>query len=267
MVHTSSTAAVTGGSVGCIAKNITYKGVAAHAGGAPWAGKNALYAATCGLNAVNAIRETFAESDIIRVHPIITHGGDMVNAIPERVTLESYVRGKSVNGIAKANKAVNRALTGAALSLGCNVDINDIPGYAPLYCDEGLMCLSEEAFRKLFPEKKLIIDPNIGSGSTDMGDLAQIMPTVHLYSGGQTGTSHGSDFQISDPEAACVNSAMWQVMILTILLENNGERAKKICAEYTPAFESKEAYLEYLDSFNSSGDRIVYNDDNAKIKL
>ena len=66
MVHTSSGFRVNGGSVGCIAKRIVYKGVAAHAGGAPWNGRNALYAATCGLNAVNAIRETFAERDCIR---------------------------------------------------------------------------------------------------------------------------------------------------------------------------------------------------------
>ena len=59
MVHTSRAYGVTGGSVGCIAKRIVYKGKAAHAGGAPWAGNNALYAATCGLNAVNALRETF----------------------------------------------------------------------------------------------------------------------------------------------------------------------------------------------------------------
>ena len=77
MVHTSQGYSVRVGSVGCMAKQITYKGVASHAGGSPWAGRNALYAANCGLNAINAIRETFQESDIIRVHPIITTGGAM----------------------------------------------------------------------------------------------------------------------------------------------------------------------------------------------
>jgi len=62
MVHTSNTFFSQSGSVGCIAKSITYKGKAAHAGGAPWAGVNALYAANCGLNAINAIRETFRET-------------------------------------------------------------------------------------------------------------------------------------------------------------------------------------------------------------
>ncbi|MBR2864916.1 MAG: peptidase dimerization domain-containing protein, partial [Elusimicrobiaceae bacterium] len=108
MVHTSSSFSVRNGSVGCIAKNITYKGVASHAGGSPWNGVNALYAATCGINAVNAIRETFTEKDIIRVHPIMTKGGEMVNAIPDRAVLESYVRGANFDAIVKANKKVNR---------------------------------------------------------------------------------------------------------------------------------------------------------------
>ncbi|MBQ4543825.1 MAG: M20/M25/M40 family metallo-hydrolase, partial [Clostridia bacterium] len=61
MVHASSDFAVSQGSVGCIAKKVTYKGLSAHAGGAPWDGINAVYAATQGLSAANAIRETFKE--------------------------------------------------------------------------------------------------------------------------------------------------------------------------------------------------------------
>ena len=59
MVHTSSGFSVRGGSVGCMAKKVIYKGKASHAGGSPWNGINALYAASNGLNAINAIRETF----------------------------------------------------------------------------------------------------------------------------------------------------------------------------------------------------------------
>ena len=79
MIHSGKlpegkTLSVSQGCNGCITKNITFKGVASHAGGSPEAGKNALYAATCGLNAVNAIRETFVDSEHVRFHPIITEG-------------------------------------------------------------------------------------------------------------------------------------------------------------------------------------------------
>lgn len=268
MVHTSGSYCVRGGSVGCLAKKITYKGVAAHAGGSPWAGKNAFYAATCGINAVNAIRETFQEADLIRVHPIMTHGGAMVNAIPAVATLESYVRGATFEGIEKANKKVNRALIGAALSLGNNIDITDIPGYAPLNNDKELMKVVGEAAALVVPEYPFDSSDHMGTGSTDMGDLSSIMPVVHPYAGGATGTGHGNDYYITDPVAACVGSAKMQLGMLMILLSDGAKRAKEIIANYKAPFPSKEAYLAYMDSLNTTGDRIEYvGEEAANVKL
>lgn len=260
MVHTLGEYIVRPGSVGFIAKEITYKGIAAHAGGAPWEGRNALYAATCGINAVNAIRETFRESDIIRFHPIITNGGAMVNAIPESTKLESYVRGKTFDAMLEANSKVNRALCGAALSLGCNVEICDIPGYAPLINDKNMIELAVEAGKLAIPEYNLRIENATSSGSTDMGDLCTIMPVVHPYSCGATGKAHGSDYEITDPIAACVGSAKLQLTMIYLLLSNGAERAKKILSEFKPQFKSKDEYLAFVDSLNSSGDRIEYTD-------
>lgn len=267
MVHASKTFSVIGGHVGCIAKWITYKGVAAHAGGSPWDGRNALYAASCGLNAVNAIRETFQEKDIIRVHPIITAGGKMVNAIPETAVLESFVRGASFDAICDANKKVNRALCGAALSLGTNIEIVDIPGYAPLLDDPNLVKLSAEAAQLVIPEYEYHVSDKISSGSTDMGDLCCVMPVVHPYAGGAEGRSHGNNYEIVDPVAACVGSAKLQMGMLLLLLENDAQRAKKVIAEYKPLFASKEAYLQYMDSLNKEGDRIVYNEDETVAQI
>lgn len=84
------------GNNGCIVKNITVHGLASHAGGSPDKGINALYAAMQALQAVNALRETFRDDEHIRFHPIITEGGQAVNAIPEEVKIESYVRGASL---------------------------------------------------------------------------------------------------------------------------------------------------------------------------
>lgn len=268
MVHTSKAYGVKLGSVGCMAKTITYKGIASHAGGSPWAGKNALYAANCGLNAVNAIRETFRESDIIRIHPIITSGGAMVNAIPDKVTLESYVRGSSYDAIVKANQKMNQALCGAALSIGTNVDITDIPGYAPLLNDKNMICIVEEAAKTAIPEHEFVISDTMGSGSTDMGDLSCIMPVVHPYAGGATGRSHGNNYQIIDHEAACVGSAKLQMEMLYILLSNCAQRAKQIIEEFVPRFGSKEEYFAYIDSLNCSGNRIEYlENDLAKVDI
>lgn len=255
-------------SVGCIAKKITYKGVAAHAGTSPWNGKNAMYAATCGINACNALRETFMESDIIRFHPIITNGGDMVNAIPEKATIESYVRGLTFDAIKSANKRINQALCGAALSLDNNIEIIDKPGYAPLVNDENMIELVKDAFALALPNEQIQCSTRISSGSTDMGDLSTLMPIIHPYAPGAIGKFHDNNFEIADKEQSCVGSAKWQVGILYLLLKDEAKRAKSIIRNFTPLFKNKQEYFDYLSSFELEGDRITYSEDGtAQIKL
>lgn len=260
MAHTSGGFSVGAGSVGCIAKEIVYKGKSAHAGGSPWAGQNALYAASCGINAANAMRETFKDSDLIRFHPIITHGGEVVNAIPERVNVESYVRGKSFDAISSANQRINRALVGAALSIGCNVEILDLPGYAPLKNCKEMIEVIKSAAPKVLGDIEFKATENISSGSTDMGDLCVVMPAMHPYVGGGAGHGHGNDYHIADPELACVMSAKLQLSVLLELLENGAERARAIIDDFKPEFASIKEYLAYLDSVFDTGDRIIYNE-------
>ena len=68
-------------------------GRAAHAGGAPQRGINALSAAQIALNAIHCQRETFRDQDTVRIHPIITKGGDAVSVVPADVAMETFVRG------------------------------------------------------------------------------------------------------------------------------------------------------------------------------
>ncbi len=267
MIHATSNAksSTSLGSVGCIAKRIIYKGVASHAGGSPQKGKNAFYAATCGINACNALRETFEENDLIRFHPIMTHGGAMVNAIPERAVIETYIRGKTFDGISKINKRINQALIGAALSLDNNIEIVDKPGYAPNINDKNMIELATESFRTANPDLPFENREVFGSGSTDMGDLSCVMPVIHPHIAGSVGTSHGSDYFTPNAEQMCVNSARWQVVMLYNLLKDNAERAKRIKAEHKPLFESIQAYLDFMNSLDRSGDRIIYTEKKAEI--
>ena len=269
MVHTGLKYAVSKGCVGALSKNVIYKGKSSHAGGSPQDGINALYAATCGLNAINAIRETFVEKDTMRVHPIITHGGDMVNAIPHQVKIESYVRGKTFDAIVKENKKINRALVGSALSLGANIEIIDTPAFGPLLNDDGMMQLVRDAAKVALPEEEFTYNETaIGSGSTDMGDISCVMPAVHPNCPGRIGAGHGADYYIVDPERACVKCAKWQVTMVKLLLENGGKRVQEILANFTPRYKSKEEYLNFLDTLWCDGDRIEYLENGtAKVKI
>lgn len=268
MVHTTNSDKIlirNADSVGIISKSITYKGVSAHAGGAPWQGVNALYAASQGLSAVNSLRETFKESEYIRFHPIITKGGNAVNAIPDTVTIESYIRGISFDVLRLTNKRINRALCGAALSVGGNIEINDYAGYAPMTNDKKLLeCAKTAAVLAGFEYDETTA---VGTGSTDMGDLSSVMPAIHPYMPGAAGISHGADYYIANPQLACVGSAKWQLELLNILLKDGGARAYDIIKSFKPRFTSKEEYFKTIDSLASSGERITYDENSATVKL
>jgi len=92
---------------GCIVKLIRYKGLAAHSGSWPHKAINALNAAHVAPAAIDAQRETFKDEDAIRVRPIITRGGDLVNLVPADVRIETVVRGKTNEAIMDANKKVD----------------------------------------------------------------------------------------------------------------------------------------------------------------
>ena len=77
---------------GFVYKEITFHGKATHAAVAPDKGINALNAFILFDNAMNMLRETFKEEDYIRVHGILSNGGQTVNSIPEKTVYECYVR-------------------------------------------------------------------------------------------------------------------------------------------------------------------------------
>ena len=266
--HTSDNLYYVGGNnVGLVLKRAVYKGVAAHAGSAPHKGKNALYAATQGLSAVNAVRETFAQQDYIRVHPVIREGGGAINAVPDRVVIESYVRGRSFEAIKDANEKVNRALCGGAVSLGCELEISDIAGSAPLVTSKQLGEIAGQAIKALLPDCNFEFNVSgVGTGSTDMGDLSCVMPIVHPYLPGAKGKAHGESYEIPNPDAMCQMSAKWQLVMLEILLSNGAERAKEVISEFAARFETKEEYFKKQNELSKEGDRVFY-DEKGNIRI
>ena len=228
---------------GCIVKLIRYTGKAAHAGGSPHRGINALNAATLALQAIHANRETFRDSDTVRVHPIITKGGEIVNSVPADVRMETFVRGKSIEAIVDANVKVDRALKAGALAVGARVTIETLPGYLPLRNDPQIGALFVENARSLVGAENV---RQIGhrTGSTDMGDITHIMPAIHPYAGGAQGTGHGNDYRIADPVKAILNPAKAMAMTLIDLLAGDAAPARHILATTKPRF-TKDEYLTF----------------------
>jgi len=229
---------------GCVVKLITYVGRPAHAGGAPHEGINALKAAMLGLQAIDAIRETFRDEDHIRVHPIITRGGALVNVIPGNVRIETYVRGASVEAITDAAEKVDRCLKAGAMALGASVRIRTLPGYLPRRPAEPLAAIYRaNAVDLVGPEGWW--DSSFGAGSTDMGDISHIMPSIEAQAAGFSGTGHGADYRPADPELAYIIPAKAAAMTLIDLLAEDARMAREILATFEPEM-SREGYLQFM---------------------
>jgi amidohydrolase len=237
---------VGGASNGCVVKQIAYTGRASHAGGAPHSGVNALRAAMIGLQAIDANRETFKDDDHIRVHPIITKGGELVNVIPADVRLETYVRGASTEAIVAAAAKVDRSLVAGAMALGAQVDIRTLPGYMPTRpCDALGQVYKVNALQLISAEDWS--DPSFMAGSTDMGDVSHIMPTIETRAGGASGAGHGADYAIADPEVAYILPAKAAAGTIIDLLVDGACRAREIIAAFEAPM-TKEEYLAFLRS-------------------
>jgi hypothetical protein len=85
------------------------------------------------------------------------------------------------------------------------------------------------------------------TGSTDMGDLAHLMPVIHPYVVAAEGKAHGADWRINEPRHGYLTPAKLLAMTAIDLLHDNAAPAKEILAQFSPAM-TKEAYLEFQRS-------------------
>lgn len=231
---------------GFLGKTIKYTGKAAHAAEAPHEGINALNAAMLGIMGINALRETFRDEDSIRVHPIITKGGDGVNSVPAEVKMESYVRAKNVDAMKTTNEKVDRALIAGGYAIGAEVEIDTIPGHLPLKCSLELNEVLKENAKELVQEDE-IIDAGHFAASTDMGDISNLIPAIHPFIGGASGKLHTKDFKVEDYKAAAILPAKLMAMTVIDLLYDNAQKAKEVINVYKPTFKDKEEYIEFLE--------------------
>lgn len=233
---------------GVVMKEINFIGKAAHAGGSPDKGINALNAASLAMQAIGLLRETFKDDEHIRFHPIITKGGDAVNAVPAKVMMESYLRAASVGSLNDTNEKINFAIISAAAAIGATVEINDFHGYSPMLNDKNFTKLALETFREVAGDDGFADQSDIwNTGSTDMGDVSCLIPSIHPYVAGAKGTAHGKDYYIAEPEKLYYNGLAFELIMLKNLLGNGAQKAYGIIKNFNPIFKSVKEYCDYID--------------------
>jgi len=251
MCHTASDMgerkfAMGGTSNGHVVKFVRYTGVGAHAGSLPHRGVNALNAASFAIQAINALREAHRADDTVRIHGIMTRGGEAVSAVPSDVRLEWRVRSSTPKVVVENSMAVDRCFRAGALAVGASVNITTIPGYLPMRHDTKLQDIFRRTAVDLLGDHATLVMParrNRG-GSTDMGDLSHIIPACHPYTAGAVGPGHSSEYIITDYESAVIVPAKIMAMVVIELLADGAKRAKEVKANHRPLM-TKQAYIKF----------------------
>lgn len=240
---------------GFVSKLIRYTGKDSHAAAAPHKGINALNAASLGLSALAYHRETFQDSDSVRIHPIITKGGSLVNVVPGETVVETLVRARTIEAIEDAAAKTDRSFSSGAYALGAKIEIETAPGYLPvipLPVDEDMF----EAAKAILPEGRVIKVPESAfmTASTDVGDLTHIQPVLQFQTGGAEGELHSDKFRVFDEELSYINTAKIMALTAYRLLKDGGAKARKLKQDYQPRF-TREEYIAYMDRLENTFER------------
>jgi amidohydrolase len=178
MVHPSQHNMVVRGSLAHSFVEIIFHGRASHAAAAPDKGINALEAVMMTFAGLNA-RRLHMRSDA-RVHGFITNGGSAVNIIPGLASARFSVRAKDRAYQRELVEILTAVARGAETMIGARLELNETRGYEHMVSNEVIAAVMGGHLQRL---GRTITPPTSEDrlGSTDMGDISQIMPAVHAY--------------------------------------------------------------------------------------
>lgn len=162
--------------IACAPIRIEFKGKASHASSNPQDGINALDALVLVFNAIGLLRQQLPQD--VRIHGIVTRGGDAPNIIPDYTEGRFYVRAATVKRMMDVYKKLEKIVEGAALQTGCKglleptqrnlVDnIIPTPSFDEVYL-KNLLSLGE-TYEK---------DTHTPLGSSDVGNVSQVIPVI-----------------------------------------------------------------------------------------
>ncbi|WP_062236258.1 M20 family metallopeptidase [Fictibacillus sp. FJAT-27399] len=178
MFHPGNANRITGTSLAVDPLDFEYIGKPAHAAAAPEKGINALDAVIQLFVGINALRQHVA--DDVKIHGIITHGGDAPNIVPEYAKARFYIRASTRARLDETTKKVKAIAEGAALATGAKLNVIAFQNQVD-------NLLLNRSFDKVFQEQLESLGAEVdtshrcGLGSTDAGNISQAVPTIHPY--------------------------------------------------------------------------------------
>jgi amidohydrolase len=176
MVHPGAHDSATTQALACITLEVEFFGKAAHAATRPETGINALEAMLLSFAAINALRQHVL--DKARIHGIITDGGEAPNVVPAHSAGNFLVRAEDNAYLEELKEKVLNCFAGAAAATGARLEYKWGEGvYEPLRNNLALAELFRQNINTLGRDMPLVGASRVGS--TDMGNVSQIVPAIH----------------------------------------------------------------------------------------
>jgi len=178
MFHPACNTMVGRGSLAITEVKIEFHGKPSHASGSPEKGINALDAVIQTFNGINALRQHI--KDGARIHGIISHGGLKPNIVPEYAAAEFYVRSQQNDYRDELLQKLRNCAEGAALATGARLEFTEVGHtYKAMKPNK----VVGELFLKHVVANGIPHNPpkDNSMGSTDMGDVTQVVPGIHAY--------------------------------------------------------------------------------------
>lgn len=156
--------------------DVEFFGKASHASGAPEKGINALDAIIQVYNASNALRQHL--TDDVRIHGVITNGGEAANVVPDYASARFYLRAKSRPILNDLYTKFENIVKGAALQTGAQYKFglfqNSVDNIVPTPLFDEVYEKHLNRYGEFIPIENTIK----GSGSSDVGNISQVVPTI-----------------------------------------------------------------------------------------
>lgn len=162
--------------------HIRYRGKSSHASAFPELGINAADALVVAQTAIGLLRQQLRSTD--RVHGIVTKGGDAPNIIPEHTEATFYVRALTLEDLEDVRTKVVRCFEAGAIATGATLEITQDQAYAEVRQDPEISAVyrrNAEALGRTFPDLGEAM--RRASGSTDMGNVSRVVPSIHPFIG------------------------------------------------------------------------------------
>ncbi|MBI3040419.1 MAG: M20 family metallopeptidase [Chloroflexi bacterium] len=177
MVHPGTSDTATTRALAAQTLSAEFFGKAAHAAARPEAGINALEAMLQSFAAINSLRQHIQSS--ARIHGIITDGGQAANVVPAHSAGRFIVRADDNTYFDELKQKVLNCFIGAATATGARLEYKwSNVRYDSMRNNLVLAQLFAQNMDSL-GRNVTLSEPDSGFGSTDMGNVSQLVPSIH----------------------------------------------------------------------------------------